>query len=438
MNRPIQLQTHPFRLLLYLEWILLGITILTEFQIPRLAIQAQVPILSVLSIVIFGLMGLRLPTSKLSHKIFYTSLEFGLILLATILGGWSIRFPCLYLVVVIRSCLIFNPPGRLIVAGLAFLSFLLTLFLGLQSIQFPVPLFPASESPTFPGPAPERLLFRGIAPEEVRFIVLNLTLNAALLFGLVLVFVLLLINALLGERRSREKLALAHDQLQQYALQIQDQATLQERNRIARDIHDSLGHALTAINIQLEGALKLWQSNPTKALKFLAEAKRLGSTALTEVRQSVSTLRSDPLKGRSLEEVVLSLAEDFHRSTGVLPACSLQLKDSISAEVTTAVYRILQEALTNVCKYAAATEVKIQLITSAELYLIIEDNGVGFSLDKNSTGFGLQGMRERTLALGGQFDILTAPSAGCKITVQFPLPTANNTAVTYGVVFLNE
>lgn len=89
--------------------------------------------------------------------------------------------------------------------------------------------------------------------------------------------------------------------------------------------------------------------------------------ALAEVRQSVSTLRSDPLQGRSLEEVVLSLAEDFHRSTGVLPACSLQLRGSVSGEVTIAVYRILQEALTNVCKYAAATEVKIQLFTSAEL-----------------------------------------------------------------------
>lgn len=130
-----------------------------------------------------------------------------------------------------------------------------------------------------------------MSDDQIRLLVLNLTLNAALLFGLVLVFVLLLVNALLAERQSRQKLAIANEQLQQYALRIEDQTKLQERNRIARKIHDSVGHSLTAQSIQLENALMFLQSNRDKAQAFLKEAPRLGTDALREVRQSIATLR---------------------------------------------------------------------------------------------------------------------------------------------------
>jgi signal transduction histidine kinase len=90
--------------------------------------------------------------------------------------------------------------------------------------------------------------------------------------------------------------------------------------------------------------------------------------------------------------------------------------------MTPTLYRIVQEALTNICKYAQATEINIHLqTTSNQLELIIEDNGNGFNLNQNISGFGLQGMRERTLALGGKFEINTAPGEGCKITAKFRL-----------------
>lgn len=363
----------------------------------------QFPLLTILNIAAFGVMGFRLPTGKSISKVLYTGLEFGLILLPIVLNDRGIRFfPLLCLVVVIRSCLIFKPQVRLIVAGLAFISFLFTLFLRVQKINFPA---------------------RSMVQEQLRFTVLNLKLNAALLFGLTLVFVLLLINALLAERQSREKLAIANEQLQQYALRIEDQATLQERNRIARDIHDSLGHSLTALNLQLETALKLLPSDQAKAQTFLAQAKQLGSKALQQVRQSVSAMQSDPLQGRSLEAAIASLAEDFHCSTGVSPACTLKLGRPIPADLTTAIYRIVQEALTNISKHADATEVKIQLsATTTHLRLTIQDNGRGFKLDQNTSGFGLQSMRERTHALGGQFAIDSAPYSGCRIIANIPLP----------------
>ncbi len=264
---------------------------------------------------------------------------------------------------------------------------------------------------------------------------MNLTLNAALLFGLVLVFVLLLVNAFLAERQSRQKLAIANEQLRQYALRIEDQATLQERNRIAREIHDSLGHSLTAQSIQLENASMFLPSNVDKAQVFLSEAKRLGKDALLEVRQSIATLRSDPLQGQSLQDAIASLLRDFRQMTGMEPECQINLSLSASestyslslpfpAEINTVVYRIVKEALTNIYKHSGATRVKLHLQAQAErLFLLVEDNGKGFDPDQTTTGFGLQGMRERTAALGGVINITSKLGAGCRITAYIPLPT---------------
>lgn len=376
---------------------LLFVAIFTELIPSAHQRLFRIPELTVGMIICFGLMGLKLPTGKSVYKALYTFLEVVLILLTSITGGRAVRlFPLLYLVLVTRSCLIFQLPGRLVVTSLSFSLFLMTLMRRFQR-------FPASP----------------LWQERLKF----LTIGYALLFGLTFLFVLLSMNAMVAERQSREKLALANEKLRQYALKIENQATLQERNRIARDIHDSLGHSLTALNIQLETALKLWQSNPEKAQQFLERAKRLGTQSLQEVRQSVSAMRSDPVQGRPLQDAIASLVEDLHRSTGISPDCSLLLERPLPAEVHTAVYRIVQEALTNICKYASATEIQIQLqTTSDELYLTIWDNGSGFDVEANTTGFGLQGMRERTLALGGQLSIDSALGAGCRITAHFPLP----------------
>jgi signal transduction histidine kinase len=379
---------------------LLFVAIFTELvPVPHLR-SYRAPELTVLIIIGFGLMGLRLPTGRLIYKVLYTLLEVLLIVLTSFTGGRSLRlFPLLYLIVVTRSCLIFQQPGRLVVTSLSFLLFLLTLVRRFQRL------------PALP-----------LVQERLRFLILGY----AVLFGLTFVFVLLSMNSMVAERQSREKLAIANEKLRQYALQIEDQATLQERNRIARDIHDSLGHSLTALNIQLETALKLWQSNPDKAKEFLTRSKQLGSQALQEVRQSVATLRSDPIQGRSLPDLIIALADDFQRATGIIPVCNLQIKCPLPAELHMAIYRIVQESLTNIYKYASATAIQIELQeTTDELLLSVQDNGQGFNVEANTIGFGLQGMRERTLALGGQLVVDSQPGNGCRITARFPLSNIN-------------
>ncbi len=402
MSQPIKVSNHPFRFLLYLEWVLLVVSafaVLIPSHFQRLNNQSTE--LTILSLLVFGLMGLRLPTQNKVVKVIYTVIE---VILIIFISFYNTKpsgrfFPFLYLVLVTRSCFIFQLQGRLFITTLSLILFIFSLS------QRKPPRPPIQISPALQ----ERLLF-------YNFVV-------ALLFGLALVFVLMLMNTILSERESREKLAIANQKLRQYALQIENQATLEERNRIAREIHDSLGHSLTALNLQLETALKLWQSNPEKAQTFLARAKELGSKALQDVRHSVSTMRSHPLQEQSLEQAIANLAESMQRTTGISPILIINLSRPISSEMNTPVYRIIQESFTNICRYAEATEVKLELkTTDTDLYLIVEDNGKGFDLRQNTTGFGQQSMRDRTLALGGKFNINSSPGSGCQIRVEIPLP----------------
>jgi signal transduction histidine kinase len=402
MNRLLHHSTKSFRLLLYLEWVLLLIVVLIGILLPTpFSRLPKSPLLMILSIIAFGIMGLKLPQKLQRHKILYIAAEFALVLLATF-GGGNRLFPILYLILVIRACLMFQATGRLIVTGVAFLLFLGTLGYLILNARIPTNF-----------------------SEPITSWAIGFLLSFVLLFGLSLIFALLLTGAILSERQSHEQLAIANHQLRRYALRIEDQATLQERNRIAREIHDALGHSLTALNLQLETALKLWSLDPNQAQIFLAEAKKLGAKALQEVRQSVSVLRSNPLHQQSLESALESLVQDFHRTTGILPECHWQLPWLLPPELNTTVYRIVQEALTNICRHGDAKAVQIELFPSVsalkKLTLMIRDNGKGFQINQNKTGFGIQGMQERTLAQGGEFQISSQPGVGCQITVTFPL-----------------
>jgi signal transduction histidine kinase len=128
------------------------------------------------------------------------------------------------------------------------------------------------------------------------------------------------------------------------------------------------------------------------------------------------------LQGKSLELAIEKLLTDFQQTTGIQPAYKIDLPLSLPTEVNTTLYRIVQESLTNIYKHAEAIAVTIQLQQQAGmLHLSIEDNGKGFNPTQNTTGFGLQGMRERALALGGQFHIHSQLGTGCRIDVSLPL-----------------
>ena len=124
---------------------------------------------------------------------------------------------------------------------------------------------------------------------------------------------------------------------------------------------------------------------------------------MQDVRESVSLLRADPLQGRSLAAAIASLATDFQRTTGLKPTCKLEIDRPLSTALNYTLYRLIQESLTNIYKHAAASAVAIEIYqTTTEIHAIVQDDGSGFDLTHHPPGFGLQGMQERTLALGGR------------------------------------
>lgn len=359
--------------------------------------QQSLPVQHVLILVLLGMMGWMLPSGKTPIRYLYTAIEMGLIFYGTTLGYLHI-LPTLYLIVLIRSCFLFEPPGRWVVAGLSLLLFLV------HQVQYINRLTPL----ILPDAEQQQIWMHQVA--EV------------LMFGLGLFFVSQLVSTLLTERRTQEQLSLAHEQLRQYALQIEDLAAVQERNRIAREIHDSLGHALTTLNIQLQTAVKLWQRNPAEAKPFLEQAHRLGTIAMKEVRQSVHALRADAEIEEPLEQAISTLIQDFCQGTGVAVSTQIELNTVLPAQLSKTIYRVIQEALTNICKHAQATSVQLRLQQKPDrIDLTIADNGQGFRLSPHAAGFGLHSMRERITILKGTFQIDTKPGAGCRISIELPL-----------------
>lgn len=418
----------PFKILLYLEWILLGIAILAAlsplpyFNSPQLLppgarrhlLPQGFPIAASFTILALGALGLGLPGKSQARQILYTSSGFALSWLAISLGGRGQNlFPPLLLVVVIRGCLLFPWTGRFMVALSAYGSFLMMFIISFWGIRpLGVPLL----GPILPPGA------RRLPPELLQSLLAHQILNSALLFALVLVFVLMLVGALLGEKQSRQKLTLANRRLRQYALLIENQATLQERNRIAREIHDSVGHFLTAQSIQLENVAMFLNQDGHQADQYLQRARKLGKEALRNVRQSVASLRTNPLQGKTLQVALSDLAKEFEQTTNITIKSQITLHSSLSGEVTTALYRVVQEALTNISKHAQATQVFLKIEERGKaINLTVRDNGQGFDLEQNTTGFGLKGMRERAEALGGNFQTNSKPHKGCKIQVAIPL-----------------
>lgn len=169
----------------------------------------------------------------------------------------------------------------------------------------------------------------------------------------------------------------------------------------------------------MQTAVKLWEKEPLQAHSFLAQAQELGRTAMQEVRKSISTLREDAKDDTPLEAKINTLVNDFRKGTGLVVCTNISCCGSVPKPVAKTIYRIVQEALTNIFKYAQATEVQISLKTTQQwAYLTVEDNGKGFDPKQKPSGFGLQGMQERVAIVNGQFRLKTSPGKGCRIEVQ--------------------
>jgi signal transduction histidine kinase len=405
---------HPLKLLLYIEWILFAVVMALEVSSHDALMEPKW--LNIGIVAVLAAMGLRLPWNQTwIIRVLYTIAQIIPILVAASVGMRPAGL--LYIIVVIRSYLLFGRQYRLWITVGIFLLYLMTMnvFSPHRARDRSHNHNPPSQTQTKPGsetiqPRSPSINRRGDRRDGFRW-------GFVALFGGILLSLQLLIDRILAEKLAKEELAIANQRIRSYALKAEENGSLQERNRIAREIHDSLGHSLTALNLHLEMAVKLSQIKPEKSREILVEAKRLGSIALKDVRQSVAALRSDPLENKDLPAAIYKLADEFKLSNQIHPLCCLDLPPKLPQPVATTIYRIIQEALTNISKYAEATEVAIEIHTRPnEIELRVVDNGCGFIPSNNLTGFGLQGMRERVISLQGKFEIISAPD---------PTPNAN-------------
>lgn len=196
----------------------------------------------------------------------------------------------------------------------------------------------------------------------------------------------------------------------------------EERDRIAREIHDTLAQDLTAIALHLEGALPHLERDPDRARARLQQALALTRTGLEEARRAVLDLRTAPPGGRPLAEALAALGRGFTSESGILVGVRAQVGAAIPLRVESELYQIAREALHNVRKHAGAHAVAIKLVADATaIRLTIRDDGRGFDPKERRAGcHGLIGMRERAQRCGGRLRVTSRPGKGSTIGVTIP------------------
>ena len=220
-----------------------------------------------------------------------------------------------------------------------------------------------------------------------------------------------------------EELQAANLQLQDYAGRVEELAVAEERNRLAREMHDTLGHRLTVAAVQLEGAQRLIALDADRAAAMVGTVREQVLEALGELRRTVATLRAPVEVDLSLPTALQRLAGAFQEATGI--AVHLDIVEPaprLPDPQRLALYRALQEGLTNVQRHADADQVWVQLARqNGSVILQVGDNGAGLPVDVQYKGFGLRGLEERAHHLGGTLSLAPRSGGGAELTLKLPL-----------------
>lgn len=239
----------------------------------------------------------------------------------------------------------------------------------------------------------------------------------------------LFIYAVIRTSRQRadliQKLESAQRELEQARERDAELATLRERERLARDLHDSLGHSLVTLSIQLEAIQRLYRVDPEKASAHVDELKNLTRASMDDLRRSLAGLRAPGLGERKLSDALQSMSVDVGQRASLEITCHVDdAANQLSPAHAETLWRAAQEALANVERHAAARKVELRLaIESHSAILSINDDGRGLQPDdENQPGhYGLRGMRERVEGLGGMLTLSENKQAGSSVTVSLPI-----------------
>lgn len=225
----------------------------------------------------------------------------------------------------------------------------------------------------------------------------------------VLLFVLFMILLFTGQkaensriRKLNQQLNQANDRLRDYAFELERMTEVRERNRLAREIHDTLGHTLTGIIMGSDAGLALFDAAPEEAKKRIQVVAQAARDGLNDVRRSIKALRPDALENTSLAEALETLITNFKAATSAEVFYDQQAGPlAFAQDEEDTLYRCVQEGMTNAVRHGHATEIHISLTRRDNLLTIdVRDNGLGGG-EEVQEGFGLRHMRERLELLGG-------------------------------------
>jgi len=210
-------------------------------------------------------------------------------------------------------------------------------------------------------------------------------------------------------------------QLQSLLTRRQDMAVSEERNRLARDLHDSAKQQALAASLELGTALTLYDRDPGGAKKHLLEADALVDSVRKELTNLVDELRPQSMDGQDFSEILKEQALEWSHRSGIELRTNIEGHAELSLAIRETLFRITQEALSNVARHSSAGHVDVFLEYGPDIVtLIVKDDGRGFDMSAKHVGLGLHSMQERSQALGGSFTVESAPGQGTKIKVTLP------------------
>ena len=240
--------------------------------------------------------------------------------------------------------------------------------------------------------------------------IFDIVLNATTVHVVANAMIMLLCLTIISERKSRQREAALAQEVELLAADL-------ERTRIARDIHDSLGHTLMSLDVQLELAQRLYERGSDQVKPVLDTSKLLASQSIQEVRRSVATMRQNSF---DLNSALLQLIETLKSDPDLVIRSDVNLP-KLPLQTSHQLYCILKEGLENIRRHSQATVVYLHgKATPDGVALHLSDNGIGVDLTRLTSGFGLQGIRERSQLIGADVTIHSALGKGTTIQITVP------------------
>ena len=387
------------KILRYVEWISLGIPVLRMlfpiFYRP-LAYEVNSGDFLVFAVLgLFAILSLRFPIDNpLWQRRAYIWFEIACLLATRLFSDWG--FDLLLWLVLVKSCFLFSQREAIftaIASGIAwqivFAQYVILQLLNPEEIQAQL-----DSLSTIPIPIQ----------------VFDIVLNSTSVFVIANSLIILLCLTIISERKSRQREAALAQEVEILAADL-------ERTRIARDIHDSLGHTLTSLDVQLELAQRLYERGSERVRQALDTAKILANQSVQEVRRAVSTMREESF---DLNTALTHLLEPFQSDSSLTVESKIDLP-KLPLQTSHQLYCIVKEGLENIRRHSQARTIRLRGQSTPDgVAVSLVDDGIGFEPSQLSSGFGLRGMQERSQIIGGYLSIESTPGRGTTIQIRLP------------------